>query len=167
MIRAVSGQIKLSAALCRLYGAKATDGRSLLIKSTGSLERTCHYDLQIMSVRGVRTVRDTQKVPGYRPTKFDKNILLWSGRFKNEEDIPAIVSFEMLNAARNRARVKTCYIMIGLTIMACFAMIASGKQAAERHESLASWNRAKKARWKEEVLREQAAAMAISAAKSR
>ncbi|XP_038655543.1 protein FAM162B-like isoform X3 [Scyliorhinus canicula] len=113
-----------------------------------------------------REVRDTQKVPGYKPTKFDKRILLWSGRFKNEGDIPAIVSFEMLNAARNKARVKTCYIMIGLTIVACFAMIASGKQAAERHESLTSWNRAKKAKWKEEALREQAAAMAITDSKS-
>ncbi|XP_069744206.1 protein FAM162B-like [Narcine bancroftii] len=119
-------------------------------------------------LRRVRTdVRETLKVPGYRPTKFDRMIFLWSGRFKKEEDIPAIVSFEMLNAARNRARVKTCYIMIGLTILACFATIASGKQAAERHESLASWNRAKKAKWKEEALREQEAAMGISAAKSR
>uniref|UniRef100_UPI00398F593F protein FAM162B-like n=1 Tax=Pristiophorus japonicus TaxID=55135 RepID=UPI00398F593F len=164
MIRAVSGQLK--SALCRLHGAKATDRRTLLTKNREILERTFHYDLQIMTVRGVRTVRDTQKIPGYRPTKFDRKIFLLSGRFKNEEDIPAIVSFEMLNASRNKARVKICYIMIGLTIMACFAMIASGKQAAERHESLASWNRAKKAKWKEEALCEQVAAMAISAAKS-
>ncbi|XP_078398367.1 protein FAM162B-like [Cetorhinus maximus] len=165
MIRA--GQRKISWALCRLYGFKATDRRSLLTESTGNLERAFANDLRIISVRGTRTAHDTQKVPGYRPTKFDKKILLWSGRFKNEGDIPAIVSFEMLNAARNRARVKTCYIMIGLTIVACFAMIASGKQAAERHESLASWNRAKKAKWKEEALREQAAAMAITDTKSR
>ncbi|XP_078068830.1 protein FAM162B-like [Mustelus asterias] len=160
MIRAVSGQRKINSTLCRLYGTKPTDRRPLLTKSTGDVERTFANDF--ISVRAARTVRDTQKVPGYRPTKFDKRILLWSGRFKNEEDIPAIVSFEMLNAARNRARVKTCYIMIGLTIVACFAMIASGKQAAKRHESLASWNRAKKAKWKEEALREQAAAMAIT-----
>ncbi|XP_038655541.1 protein FAM162B-like isoform X1 [Scyliorhinus canicula] len=166
MIRAVTGQRKINSALCRLYGTKATDRRTLLTKGTGDLERTFANDLRIISVRAARTVRDTQKVPGYKPTKFDKRILLWSGRFKNEGDIPAIVSFEMLNAARNKARVKTCYIMIGLTIVACFAMIASGKQAAERHESLTSWNRAKKAKWKEEALREQAAAMAITDSKS-
>ncbi|KAB0394287.1 hypothetical protein E2I00_005697, partial [Balaenoptera physalus] len=73
---------------------------------------------------------------------------------------------EMIDAARNRARVKACYVMIGLTIIACFAVIASAKrsvrmlcflfvrlflQAAERHESLTSWNLAKKGKWREEA----------------
>ncbi|XP_016054212.1 PREDICTED: protein FAM162B [Miniopterus natalensis] len=58
---------------------------------------------------------------------------------------------EMINAARNRARVKACYIMIGLTVIACFAVIASAKRAVERHESLTSWNLAKKAKWREEA----------------
>ncbi|XP_051880221.1 protein FAM162B-like [Pristis pectinata] len=166
MIRAASGRMKISSILCGLHRTKPIDRRDPLAKSTGSLGKTFAHDLQIMTVRGVRT-EFTQKVPGHRPTKFDRMILLWSGRFKNEEDIPAIVSFQMLNAARNRARIKTCYIMIGLTILGCFAMIASGKQAAKRHESLASWNRAKKAKWKEEARREQEASMAISAAKSK
>ncbi|XP_060677044.1 protein FAM162B-like [Hemiscyllium ocellatum] len=162
MIRRVLAQRKFSSAPGQMYGTKATDRRALLTKSTASAGGSFAHDLPIVSVRGIRAVHDTQKVPGYRPTKFDRKILLWSGRFKNEEDIPGIVSFEMLNAARNRARVKTCYIMIGLTIAACFVMIASGKQAAERHESLASWNRAKKAKWKEEAEREQTAALAIT-----
>ncbi|XP_055491776.1 protein FAM162B-like [Leucoraja erinacea] len=167
MIRAALGQMKTSLVPRRLYGTKPIDRRSPLAKATGSLVKAFTSDLRIMTERGVRTeVRGTQKVPGYKPTKFDRTILLWSGRFKNEKDIPAIVSFEMLNASRNRARVKTCYIMIGLTILASFAMIASGKQAAERHESLASWNRAKKARWKEEAMREQEAAVAIPVVKS-
>lgn len=58
---------------------------------------------------------------------------------------------EMLDAARNKARVKACYIMIALTIMACFAVIASDKRAVERHESFTSWNLAKKAKWREEA----------------
>ncbi|XP_078256188.1 protein FAM162B-like [Rhinoraja longicauda] len=168
MIRAVLGQMKTSCAPRRLYGTKPRDRRSPIAKTAGGPLKAFAFDFRIMTERGVRTeVRGTQKVPGYKPTKFDRTILLWSGRFKNEKDIPAIVSFEMLNASRNRARVKTCYIMIGLTILASFAMIASGKQAAEQHESLASWNRAKKARWKEEAMREEEAAVAISAVKSR
>lgn len=67
------------------------------------------------------------------------------------EEIPPEVPPEMIDAARNKARVKACYIMIGLTIIACFAVIASGKRAAERHESLTSWNLAKKAKWREEA----------------
>ncbi|KAM6185195.1 protein FAM162B [Rhynchocyon petersi] len=92
------------------------------------------------------------RVPAeHRPSQFDKKLLLWTGRFKSMEEIPLRVPPEMIDAARNKARVKVCYIMIGLTIIACFAMIASGKRAAKRHESLTSWNLAKKAKWREEA----------------
>ncbi|KAM5262568.1 protein FAM162B [Ctenodactylus gundi] len=91
-------------------------------------------------------------IPGqHRPSQLDKKILLWTGRFQREEEIPPRVPPEMIDAARNKARVKACYIMIGLTIVACFAVIASAKRAAERHESLTSWNLAKKAKWREEA----------------
>ncbi|XP_077018854.1 protein FAM162B [Tamandua tetradactyla] len=92
------------------------------------------------------------RVPAeHRPSQFDKKILLWTGRFKSMEEIPPRVPPEMIDAARNKARVKACYIMIGLTIIACFAVIASAKRAVERHESLTSWNLAKKAKWREEA----------------
>uniref|UniRef100_A0A8B9PCX9 Family with sequence similarity 162 member B n=1 Tax=Apteryx owenii TaxID=8824 RepID=A0A8B9PCX9_APTOW len=84
----------------------------------------------------------------YKPSKFDKKILLWTGRFKTEDEIPPRIPPEMLDRARNKARVKACYIMIGLSIVACFAVIAS---AAARHESLTSWNMAKKAKWRREA----------------
>lgn len=35
---------------------------------------------------------------------------------------------EMLVKAQNKARIKACYIMIALTIIACFAVIISGKK---------------------------------------
>ncbi|XP_012918487.1 protein FAM162B isoform X3 [Mustela putorius furo] len=92
------------------------------------------------------------RVPAeYKPSQFDKKILVWTGRFKAMEDIPPRIPPEMIDAARNKARVKACYIMIGLTIIACFAVIVSAKRAAERHESLTSWNLAKKAKWREEA----------------
>uniref|UniRef100_A0A8D1FSK6 Family with sequence similarity 162 member B n=1 Tax=Sus scrofa TaxID=9823 RepID=A0A8D1FSK6_PIG len=92
------------------------------------------------------------RVPAeHKPSQFDKKILLWTGRFKAMEEIPPRIPPEMIDAARNKARVKACYIMIGLTIIACFAVIASAKRAAERHESLTSWNLAKKAKWREEA----------------
>uniref|UniRef100_A0A8B9EE09 Family with sequence similarity 162 member B n=1 Tax=Anser cygnoides TaxID=8845 RepID=A0A8B9EE09_ANSCY len=87
-------------------------------------------------------------VASYKPSKFDRKILLWTGRFKTEEEIPPRIPPEMLDRARNKARVKACYIMIGLSIVACFAVIAS---AAARHESLTSWNLAKKAKWRKEA----------------
>ncbi|XP_052637304.1 protein FAM162B [Harpia harpyja] len=90
-------------------------------------------------------------VASYKPSKFDKKILLWTGRFKTEEEIPPRIPPEMLDRARNKARVKACYIMIGLSVVACFAVIASAKKAAARHESLTSWNLAKKAKWRQEA----------------
>lgn len=39
----------------------------------------------------------------------------------------------MLDKARNKARVKACYIMIGLSIIACFAVIASAKKVRYDH----------------------------------
>ncbi|XP_071597214.1 protein FAM162B [Heliangelus exortis] len=104
--------------------------------------------------RGPGTARAEQAhkvVASYKPSKFDKKILLWTGRFKTEEEIPLRIPPEMLDRARNKARVKACYIMIGLSIVACFAVIASAKKAAARHESLTSLNMAKKAKWRKEA----------------
>ncbi|XP_004614060.2 protein FAM162B [Sorex araneus] len=101
---------------------------------------------------GPQSPGKVHRVPAeLKPSQFDKKILLWTGRFKALEDIPPRVPPEMIDAARNKARVKACYIMIGLTIIACFAVIASAKRAVERHESLTSWNLAKKAKWREEA----------------
>lgn len=44
----------------------------------------------------------------------------------------------MLDRARNKARVKACYIMIGLSVVACFAVIASAKKVSR---VLASYRR--------------------------
>ncbi|KAL4675697.1 hypothetical protein H8959_009842 [Pygathrix nigripes] len=95
---------------------------------------------------------EIHRVPAQRrPSQLDKKILLWTGRFKSMEEIPPWIPPEMIVTARNKARVKACYIMIGLTIIACFAVIVSAKRAVERHESLTSWNLAKKAKWREEA----------------
>lgn len=102
------------------------------------------------------------KIPGYKPSEMDKKILIWSGRFKTVDQIPELVSFEMIDAARNKVRVKACYVMMAVTIGACLLMIFLGKQAAGRNESLTNQNMEKKARWREEVQREREAKMAMS-----
>uniref|UniRef100_A0A8C5PIU4 Family with sequence similarity 162 member B n=1 Tax=Leptobrachium leishanense TaxID=445787 RepID=A0A8C5PIU4_9ANUR len=95
--------------------------------------------------------RDVSKITRYKPTKFDKKILMWTGRFRSEEEIPPTIPVQMLAKAKNKARIKACYIMIGLTIIACFVVIVSGKKAAARQESLTSLNLAKKAKWRQEA----------------
>ncbi|XP_066035449.1 protein FAM162B [Chamaea fasciata] len=120
--------------------------------------------LHLPAPRGAAAAGDPARSPGTpraeqahrvvascKPSNFDKKILLWTGRFKTEEEIPLRIPPEMLDKARNKARVKACYIMIGLSIIACFAVIASAKKAAARHESLTSLNLAKKAKWRREA----------------
>ncbi|KAK7881840.1 hypothetical protein WMY93_030249 [Mugilogobius chulae] len=97
------------------------------------------------------------RVPGHKPSEWDKKMLLWAGRFKSADQIPETISFEMLDAARNNLRVKACYVMIVLTLGACVVMVVMGKKAAGRHESLTSWNLEKKAKWREEMQKEKEA----------
>ncbi|XP_045707469.1 protein FAM162A [Phyllostomus hastatus] len=91
------------------------------------------------------------RVPLHKPTDWEKKILIWSGRFKKQEEIPETVSFEMLDAAKNKVRVKISYVMIALTVAGCILMVIEGKKAAKRHESLTSLNLEKKARLREEA----------------
>lgn len=39
--------------------------------------------------------------------------------------------FEMIDAARNKVRVKACYVMIAATIGACLLMVIQGKRVSE------------------------------------
>ncbi|XP_070784278.1 protein FAM162B [Enoplosus armatus] len=102
------------------------------------------------------------RIPGYRPSKLDKKLLVWSGRFKTADQIPEFMSFETIDAARNKIRVKACFVMMGVTIGACLVMVFVGKRAARRHESLTSHNMEKKARWREELQKEKEAASALA-----
>jgi len=104
------------------------------------------------------------KVPGYKPSSFDIKMLLWAGRFKTADQIPELVSFEMIDAARNKLRVKVAVGMMAATLVGCMVMVYLGKQAAGRHESLTGQNMEKKARWREEGRREREAAAAAAAA---
>ncbi|XP_051869596.1 protein FAM162B-like [Pristis pectinata] len=102
---------------------------------------------------GAVTVREGEgrpafKLPGHKPSSFDKKFLIWTGRFRREEDIPAEVSVEMIHAARNKIRVKGCYLMVVMTIIGCIGTIISGKKAAKRQESLTAMNMEKKAKLK-------------------
>ncbi|XP_075294028.1 protein FAM162A [Opisthocomus hoazin] len=91
------------------------------------------------------------RVPGHKPTDWEKRFLLWAGHFKKTEDIPETVSIETIRAAKTTLRVKFSYAMIALTILGCIIMVIRGKQAIKRRESLTSVNLEKKAQWREEA----------------
>ncbi|XP_062359163.1 protein FAM162A-like [Cinclus cinclus] len=96
-----------------------------------------------------------------RPTNFDKKVLVWSGCFKKEEDIPRHILYEVLNTARNIVRIKVCYIMIALTVLGCVTMTIIGKEAAKKDLVLLRVNTEKKAKWRAEVKKGQEAAVGI------
>ncbi|NXE26038.1 F162A protein, partial [Ardeotis kori] len=96
--------------------------------------------------------RSPLRVPGHKPTDWEKRFLLWAGNYKKTEDIPETVSIETIRAAKTTLRVKFSYVMIALTILGCIAMVIKGKQAIKRHESLTSINLEKKAQWREEAM---------------
>nr|KAF6477504.1 family with sequence similarity 162 member A [Molossus molossus] len=70
----------------------------------------------------------SHRVPLHKPTDWEKKILIWAGRFKKEDEIPETVSFEMLDAAKNKIRVKISYVMIALTVAGCILMVIEGKK---------------------------------------
>ncbi|PKK24601.1 protein FAM162B [Columba livia] len=115
-------------------------------------------------VKGAQDAALPTANPGYetfkndrRPTNFDKKVLVWAGRFKKEEDIPKLISSEVLDAARSSVRIKVCYIMIVLTVLGCLAMVITGKEAAKRDHTLLRMNIEKKAKWKAEVGKDEEA----------
>ncbi|XP_068022191.1 protein FAM162A [Melanerpes formicivorus] len=95
--------------------------------------------------------RYTLRVPGHKPTDWEKRFLLWAGNFKKAEDIPETVSIETIRAAKTTLRVKFSYVMIALTVLGCILMVIRGKEAIKRHETLTSMNLEKKAQWREEA----------------
>ncbi|KAG8553307.1 hypothetical protein GDO81_003366 [Engystomops pustulosus] len=86
-----------------------------------------------------------------KPTDFDKKVLVWSGRFKKQEEIPEYVSWEAIAGARSNFRIKICMAMIFGTVLGCILMVRSGKKALQEENTLIQRNLEKKAKWREEA----------------
>ncbi|XP_011923920.1 PREDICTED: protein FAM162A isoform X2 [Cercocebus atys] len=150
---------------------KGQEGNRLAKDHTGSCFRLCERDvsssLRLTRSSDLKIINGfcikpqesprapsrtySHRVPLHKPTDWQKKMLIWSGRFKKEDEIPETVSLEMLDAAKNKMRVKICYLMIALTVIGCIAMIIDGKKAAQRNETLTRLNLEKKARLREEA----------------
>ncbi|XP_040106435.1 protein FAM162A isoform X1 [Oryx dammah] len=124
---------------------------SLRLTRNSDLKRTNGFCSKPQESPKPPTHTYSHRVPLHKPTDWEKKILIWSGRFKKEDEIPETVSFEMLDAAKNKVRVKISYVMIALTVAGCVLMVIEGKKAARRNETLTSLNLEKKARLREEA----------------
>ncbi|CAI5793360.1 Uncharacterized protein PODLI_1B017247 [Podarcis lilfordi] len=130
-------------AFCRSHGTGMTLTRTTPLPKTEDSVKSRLASPRTFS--GHRAFRNER-----RPTKLDKKVLLWLGRFKKEEDIPHLLSVEVLKAAQSQLRIQICYIMIALTLLGCMTMIISGKMAVKREDTLLKINAEKKAKWRAE-----------------
>lgn len=76
----------------------------------------------------------------HRPNNLERKILVWTGRFKNDGEIPNEISQDTMEKARNKARIKLANYMMAATVLACLGMVISGKRAAERGETISKMN---------------------------
>lgn len=71
---------------------------------------------------------------------LEKYLLVWGGKFKSVADVPELVSQDVLERARNKARIKINIWMGVATLFGCAYMIWSGKKAHREGQSLLNMN---------------------------
>ncbi|GLV42170.1 Listerin E3 ubiquitin protein ligase 1 [Carabus blaptoides fortunei] len=89
----------------------------------------------------------------HRVNELEKRFLVWSGKYKNVNDVPSLVAPSVVEKARNKARIRIANIMILMTALACLGMIISGKRAAERGDTVQKANIEWHNRVKEDALK--------------
>ncbi|XP_063611486.1 UPF0389 protein CG9231-like [Penaeus indicus] len=72
--------------------------------------------------------------------RLEKYLLVWGGKFKSVADVPELVSQDVLERARNKARIKINIWMGVATLLGCVYMIWSGKKAHREGQSLLNMN---------------------------
>ncbi|GAB0100367.1 UPF0389 protein CG9231 [Sergentomyia squamirostris] len=83
----------------------------------------------------------------YKPDNFERKMLVWTKKYKSVEDVPNYVSREEMEKCRSKMRIRISNLMILATLIGCIIMgkflplVISGKQAAERGETVAKQNR--------------------------
>ncbi|XP_059615522.1 UPF0389 protein CG9231 isoform X2 [Phlebotomus argentipes] len=96
----------------------------------------------------------------YKPDNFDKRVLVWAKKYKSIEDVPNYVSREEMEKSRSKTRIRLSNWMILGTLLGCIIMVYSGKQAAERGESVSKMSLDWHAELKEQKKAEDEAALA-------
>ncbi|XP_045494272.1 UPF0389 protein CG9231 [Colias croceus] len=76
----------------------------------------------------------------YRPSEFQKFLLVWTKKYKSKDEIPKFVTSELIDRSRSEARIKISNILMFLTALASGFAIWSGKNAAKRGESVHQMN---------------------------
>ncbi|EDW95311.1 UPF0389 protein CG9231 [Drosophila yakuba] len=85
-----------------------------------------------------QVMRETIK--NHEPNNLERRMLVWTGKYKTQAEVPNFVSQDVMERCRNKMRIRLANIMIALTAVGCAIMVYSGKQAAKRGESVTKMN---------------------------
>lgn len=76
----------------------------------------------------------------HRVNNWERRFLVWTGKFKKLDEVPAFVSQGTMERCRNLMRIKIANYMMAGTALGCLAMVYLGKQAAKRGDTLSKQN---------------------------
>ncbi|XP_059046008.1 UPF0389 protein CG9231 [Achroia grisella] len=91
----------------------------------------------------------------YRPSEFQKFILVWTKKYKSKEEIPSFVSADLIERSRSQARIKIANVLMLLTALASLGAIFAGKAAAKRGESVHQMNIDWHKKYEEDYIKKQ------------
>ncbi|TDG45253.1 hypothetical protein AWZ03_008315 [Drosophila navojoa] len=109
--------------------------KSVLIAALGKRASSLLMQRTFSNTQNLR-----QSIKNHQPNGLEKRLLVWNGKYKSVDEVPAFVGQEEMERCRNKMRIRLANIMIGLTVVGCGIMIYSGKQAAKRGESVTKQN---------------------------
>eukprot|EP00099_Drosophila_melanogaster_P012795 NP_001287120.1 uncharacterized protein Dmel_CG9231, isoform B [Drosophila melanogaster] len=81
-----------------------------------------------------------ETIKNHEPNNLERRMLVWTGKYKSQSEIPNFVSQDVMERCRNKMRIRLANIMIALTAVGCAIMVYSGKQAAKKGESVTKMN---------------------------
>ncbi|CAH1798617.1 unnamed protein product [Owenia fusiformis] len=83
-------------------------------------------------------------------TSFNRKVLVWSGTYKSDKDIPTNVSHKTMKRAQDKMRVKVNFGMMIATVLAAAGFIIWGRKSAKAGDSVVK----RSLRWHEEARQE-------------
>ncbi|KAM3844021.1 protein FAM162A isoform 2-T2 [Vipera latastei] len=72
----------------------------------------------------------------HKVSEWDRKLLMWSGRFKKEDDIPQHISAKTMSASRSKLRVKVAYFGMAILLIGFVSAVLIGKQDVKKYRSL-------------------------------
>ncbi|XP_056633005.1 UPF0389 protein CG9231 isoform X1 [Diorhabda sublineata] len=87
----------------------------------------------------------------HKVNNLERKFLVWTGKYKNVQEVPAFVSQSTMERCRNRMRIKIANYMMLATAIGCILMVYMGKKDAKKGITLSQQNREWHAQIKEEA----------------